>query len=99
MIGYQYHPAAETEYHEAILYYSHIEAELGLSFVEEIEAAIERARQFPESYGKITSDLRHVLTHRFSYSIIYEILAGEIFIWAVMHSSRKPGYWKERLKA
>lgn len=99
MIGYQYHPAAEAEYHESILYYSRVDAGLGLSFVKEIEAAVERARQFPEAYGKITHELRHVLTHRFSYSILYETLPGEILIWAVMHSSRRPEYWKERMKS
>ncbi len=80
MIGYEFHPDAEAEYLEAVVYYSSIDSELGSSFVEEIKA-----------------ELRHVLTHRFSYSIIYEILPERIFIWALTHSSRKPGYWKERL--
>ena len=96
MIGYQYHPAAEAEYHEAILYYSSIDPKLGMFLVEEIEGAVERARQFPEAYGRVYGEVRHVLTYRFSYSILYEVLRGEVFIWAVMHSSRRPGYWKER---
>jgi len=96
VVGYEYHPAAEAEYHEAIGYYSRIGAELGMSFVTEVEAAIERARQMPEAYAKIGGGLRRVLTHRFRYAIIYEVLEDRILIWAVAHTSREPGYWKAR---
>ena len=97
MLGYEYHEGAETEYFEAISYYARIEANLGLSFVTEVESAIERARQFPAAYGRIGASLRHVATHRFPYAVIYEVLEDRIFIWAVAHTSRKPGYWRERM--
>ena len=97
MLGYEYHEAAEAEYLDAINYYSRIEPGLGASFVIEVEAAIERARQFPTAYGKIAANLRHVRTHRFRYAIIYEVLEDRIFIWAVAHGSREPGYWEGRL--
>ena len=96
MLGYDYHPAAEAEYHEAIRYYCRIRAELGTAFVAEIEAAVERARRFPEGYRSISGNLRRVLTRRFSYSVIYEVWEDRIFIWAVAHTSREPGYWKGR---
>ena len=97
MLGYEYHPEAEADYHAAIRYYSRIRAELGMSFVTEVEKSVERARLFPETHRKISGNLRRVLTWRFSYSVLYEILEARIFIWAVAHTSRKPGYWKERL--
>jgi toxin ParE1/3/4 len=96
VVGYEYHPAAEAEYFEAIRYYSGIRPDLGLSFVTEVESAIERARQFPEAYGKITEDLRHIGTHRFPYAVVYEVREDRVFIWAVAHASREPGYWKTR---
>jgi plasmid stabilization system protein ParE len=96
VVGYEYHPAAEAEYIEAVRYYSGIRSELGMSFVTEVESAIQRARQFPEAYGKLSDSLRHIGTHRFPYILIYEILADRLFIWAVAHTSREPGYWKER---
>lgn len=96
MVGYEYHPAAETEYLEAVRYYSRIRSELGMSFVTEVESAIQRARQYPEAYAKVSDNLRHIGTHRFPYILIYEILADRILIWAVAHTSREPGYWKAR---
>ena len=97
MLGYEYHEAAEAEYHEAIRYYSRKSGDLGLSFVTEVESAIERARQFPEAYGRAGPNLRHVITRRFPYAIVYEILEDRIFIWALMQGNREPGYWRERL--
>jgi toxin ParE1/3/4 len=98
VVGYEYQSEAESEYLDAARYYARIDAELGISFVTEVESAIERARQFPESYGKIGGNYRHILTHRFSYAIIYELMQDRIFIWAVAHTSRAPGYWFERIQ-
>ena len=74
MLGYDYHPDAEAEYHAAIRYYSRISEELGLSFVREVEKAVERARLFPEAHRRISGALRRVLTRRFSYHVILEVL-------------------------
>ena len=98
MLGYGYHPEAENEYHLAIAYYSRIRAELGICFVTEIEKAVERARLFPEVPRTIGGGLRRILVQRFSYMLIYEVLEGSIFVWAVSHTSREPGYWKKRLR-
>ena len=96
MVGYEYQSEAEAEYLDAAGYHARIDVELGMAFVTEVENAIERARQFPEAYGKIAGNYRHILTHRFKYAVIYEVLQDRIFIWAVAHTSRAPGYWLKR---
>jgi plasmid stabilization system protein ParE len=97
VLGYEYHPAAEAEYQAAIDYYKEIDLALGVKFVSQVEAAIRRARGFPETYGLVAHRLRHVVTRRFPYAVIYEVMENRIFIWAVAHGGRKPGYWKRRL--
>jgi toxin ParE1/3/4 len=97
VVGYEYHSSAQAEYLEAVRHYSGIRAVLGMSFVTAVESAIERARQFPEAYGKVAQNIRHIGTHRFPYVIVYEVQADRIFIWAVAHTSREPGYWKRRV--
>lgn len=99
MLGYEYHPAAEAEYLEAVRYYSKIDGQLGLAFVAQVEAAIERARRFPRAWPPLPGGLRRVLTRRFPYAIAYEILSDRIFIWAVAHGSREPRYWEGRLRS
>jgi plasmid stabilization system protein ParE len=98
VLGYEYHPAAEAEYLEAVRHYSRISGQLGLAFVTQVEAAIQRARQFPEAWPPFRRGLRRVRTRRFPYGITYEILTDQIFIWAVAHASREPGYWEGRLR-
>lgn len=98
MRGYEYHPAAEAEYLEAVQYYSRVSAELGLRFVTEVEAAVERARQFPEAWAPLPGNLRAILPHRFPYRIVYEDMQDRIFIWAVAHTSRQPSYWRCRME-
>jgi plasmid stabilization system protein ParE len=69
-----------------------------MAFVDEIENAVERARRFPEIHRRIRRNVRRILTRKFSYAVIYEIGEDRIFIWAVAHTSREPGYWKARLQ-
>jgi plasmid stabilization system protein ParE len=97
VFGYEYHPAAEAEYLAAVERYSKIDPQLGMAFVVEIENTIGRVRQFPEAWPPLPGNLRRALTHRFPYSVIYEVMADRIFIWAVVHASREPGYWRRRL--
>jgi hypothetical protein len=42
--------------------------------------------------------VRRCLTHTFPYGILYAIEGDFIHVLAVMHCSRKPGYWKDRLE-
>jgi hypothetical protein len=41
-------------------YYSRVSGELGLRFVKEVESAIARARQFPETWTPLRGNLRRV---------------------------------------
>jgi hypothetical protein len=46
----------------------------------------------------VNEDVRRCLAHIFPYAILYTIEADYILIVAVMHLSREPGYWKDRLR-
>jgi hypothetical protein len=79
VLGYEYHPATEAEYLEAVRHYSRISGQLGLAFVTQIEAAAQRAGQFPEAWPPLPRELRRVRTRRFPYGITYEMrLYGRI---------------------
>lgn len=98
VLGYRYHEQAAAEYHHDIRHYRQISPSLGAAFVAEVEAAIERIRHSPQAHSPIGDNLRRCLVRRFRHAVIYEIHPDGIFIWAVMHTSREPGYWKERTK-
>jgi plasmid stabilization system protein ParE len=94
---YQFHPDALEEYREAALWYSNRERELALRFTNAIEETVRRIVENPERWRVVEEDVRRCLTRIFPFAILYTIEPDFILIVAVMHWSREPGYWRERL--
>jgi plasmid stabilization system protein ParE len=94
---YRFHPEALEEYQKATLYYAERDPALALRFVEAVEDAIGRILEAPERWRVLNEDVRRCLTHVFPYGVLYTIEPEFILIVAVMHGSREPGYWKQRV--
>jgi hypothetical protein len=97
-LKYSFHPAAERELNEAVDYYNESQRGLGLGFAKEIHRTIQNILSFPDAWAPLSAHTRRCLTNRFPYGVIYQITDKEIFIIAVMHLNKKPGYWKGRKK-
>lgn len=69
----EFHPEARLELKESAAYYETCVVGLGVSFVNEIEAAIGRVLQTPERWRLIEQDVRRCLARRFPYGILYTI--------------------------
>jgi plasmid stabilization system protein ParE len=95
---YKFHPDALEEYREAAIWYANREQELGHQFVASIEDAIHKVVETPTRWRIIDEDVRRCLAHLFPYAILYTIEDNFILIVAVMHFSREPGYWRERIR-
>ena len=102
MASYGFHLEAAEEYLAATQYYLEHGSELiAAAFVAEIETAIQTLRAAPTRYAVIEEpQIRRFLLTRFPYSIyyLYEADHGRVSIYAVMHTSRRPGYWRDRLE-
>ena len=96
-MNYSFHPSAIAEFISAAEYYREIQNDLALDFIKEVYLAIERIIQFPEAWPNISPGIRRSLCKRFPYGVLYSIAGNEIFIIAVMHMMKKPGYWKTRV--
>lgn len=70
---------------------------LGAAFTREVESVIELVCEAPERWRLFEQDVRRCLTRRFPYAVLYTIEDDYVLIVAVMHGSRKPGYWKNRI--
>lgn len=92
-----FHPEARREYLAAVSYYEQRRLGLGSKFTLEVETAIARILDAPMRWPLVEQDVHRCLTHKFPYGILYTIERDCILIVAVMHCSREPGYWKERL--
>jgi len=94
-----FHEEADSEIHEAALYYEGRATGLGLAFLDEIEKTSERILSHPMAYQRVAEEVRQALVARFPYSMLYVIEADEhIRVSAVAHLKRRPGYWWKRLQ-
>lgn len=94
---YRYHPHAQRELDDAADYYDIIDLELGDDFLGEIDGCISRILMFPLAWPILHGSVRQCRTHRFPYSLVYDLEEEQVFILAVMHQSREPNYWVDRL--
>ena len=97
-MSHSIHPEAEAEFEAAAEFYNEREEGLGDDLYDEVFATIDRIIEFPNSWPGYSYRTRRCLCNRFPYSIIYRVAENRVAIYAVAHQSRKPGYWKDRLK-
>ena|ERR1043165_2186531 len=95
---YYFNPHARLELREATLHFDGIDPALGKDFAVEVERAISLILRFPEAWPRVTRSVRRCRTQRFQYALLYRIWNEQIEIVAVMHLSRKPGYWADHLR-
>ena len=95
---FEFYAEAEAEMLAGIDYLDGQEFGLGLRLTREIYSTIRRIVENPNAWPKSSSRTRRCFTKRFRYQIIYQIRNDEIHIVAVAHTSRRPGYWKSRLR-
>jgi len=89
-------PAAETELRDAARFYERSREGLGAAYLEAVETAIEEITRHPDLWRRLRGRFRRHLVRSFPYAVIYSVEAGAIYIAAVMHMRRKPGYWEQR---
>jgi len=91
-----FHPAAQVEVEEAAAHYEVQRYGLGQEFRTEFEAALSRIVQNQQMYGVELGEFRACPLRRFPYTIFYIDLEDRIWLGAVAHQSRRPGYWARK---
>lgn len=89
---------AEEELDDATLYYEQAMPGLGGQFRDEVERAALQLGRMPLLWPEIWKPVRRCLLSRFPYALIYSVEADYVFVIAVAHQHRQPGYWHERIK-
>ena len=92
-----FHPEAGEEYTQAIQHYVAVTPELGGRFYDEMERVIQEVCRQPDRFFRFSPPARRALARKFPYSVIYLDEPDRVWIVAVMHAKRRPGYWRERL--
>jgi plasmid stabilization system protein ParE len=66
-------------------------------FLTELGHAVERLAENPYVGPLVVPEIRRPGLRRFPYNLVYEVRASDIYILAVAHQRRDPGYWRGRL--
>lgn len=98
MKPYRFLEEADAEFQEDIAYYDQQVAGLGDKFIADVENVITQVRHYPESGVLVSRNLRKRVLRIFKHNVLYVNAAQEIIIVAVAPQSRKPGYWRKRLR-
>lgn len=93
----RFHPDISLEIKDSNDWYQGKGFGLGDDFINELESAYQAIMEFPETWPYFKRGFRRYLLSRFPFSVIYRIEEDIIYIIAVMHHKRKPGYWTKRL--
>jgi plasmid stabilization system protein ParE len=93
----QFHQEATEEYDAAFDWYLERSPNAALRFDEEVDFALAQIGATPTRWAGGPALNSQILLRQFPFTLIYRERAPNIQIIAVAHTSRKPGYWKQRL--
>ena len=92
------HEEAAVEYDAAFDWYLSRSPDAALKFDAEFDRALVEIAQAPQRWVAGSHHTRRFLLRKFPFVLVYrERTGGNIQIVAVAHTSRRPGYWKERI--
>ncbi|WP_448573879.1 type II toxin-antitoxin system RelE/ParE family toxin [Trichothermofontia sp.] len=85
-----FRPEVRDELDEAYSWYESQELGLGDDFLEQVNEALDRICQMPESYPAVYRDVRRAVIRRFPYIIYYRIVSSRVIVTAVFHGRKNP---------
>ena len=97
MRSVEFHPEAQAELISAARFFEGQTVNLGLKFIRTIQRASQGIPAFPNRGRRFGGHLRRLLVPGFPYGLLYRVEPDRIFILAVMHLHRRPGYWRSRV--
>lgn len=95
MAGLKFHPAIATEVKASYSWYQEQAHGLGDDYFDELEAAFQTIVELPDTWPLFQKGFRRYLLARFPFSVNRKN-DDVIYVVAVMHNSRRPGYWLSR---
>jgi toxin ParE1/3/4 len=89
-------PAAAAELREAAVFYEDCRDGLGQEFLTSADATLDAIAHRPTIWRRLKGRFRRCLVHRFPYGVVYAVEGNVVYVAAVMHLRRRPGYWESR---
>jgi plasmid stabilization system protein ParE len=93
----EFHPEAQVDLIETILYYESQAPGLGERFATEVRHAIDQLLQHRKIGSPDKEGFRKWVLGTFPYSLRYAEDDDVVYILVIESQHRKPGYWKSRI--
>lgn len=97
MTSLYFHPEVGLEITESFRWYEAITQGLDDDFISELDSAYDAIVNLAVTWPIFKKGFRRYILTRFPFAVIYKQLGDEIYVVAVMHQSRKPNYWSNRV--
>ena len=78
-------------------YYENKSDGLGTDFLDAVGETVSRVANSPKAGAIERGNIRRRLVSGFPFTVLYEAQPDSIYIAAVMHQHRRPGYWRTRV--
>jgi len=92
-----FRPEAGSDLLETRDWYERQQRGLGEAFANSVDETVDRIAAMPQMYAVVFRDVRRVKLRRFPYLIYYRVSSELIEVSAVLHGSRDPKLWQERV--
>jgi plasmid stabilization system protein ParE len=94
--GVVVHAEARAELTEARDWYDEHDG-MGLPFLDAIEREFKLLLEYPLIGKPLVRGARRRSVSGWPYSIVYQPMLGGIYVIAIAHHRRRPGYWRKRV--
>ena len=96
-LGAVFRPEAVVDVVEARRWYEEQEPGLGDAFAASVEEIVNRMKSMPRMYPAAHREVRRGKLRKFPYLIYYRVYPNKLEVLAVLHGSRDPRLWRERI--
>ena len=90
-------PEAEQDLADAAAWYEEQRQGLGHEFLDEVLTMLSNIAETPLMYPDVHRNTRRAIVHRFPFSVYFRVENATIVTVAIMHGSRNPRRWKNRI--
>ena len=94
----QFHRLVRDEVSDAYRYYQSQKPKLGDTFLEALDDIFNQIIDNPNLFPRDFEGVQKALLRKFPFSIYFEIIEEQIFVYSVFHQSRNPESWQERVQ-
>ena len=98
MLPVVFRPEAAVDVIEARKWYDNQQAGLGDDFRNALANIVGRIQSMPRMYVIAVENVHRAKLRRFPYLLYYRVLENRIEVLAVLHSSRDPRLWRQRVR-